>query len=165
LGAYPPPAPAYGPVTDQRPGTVTGAAVTTIVLASLGTLLFGILGLVALLARDTFAEEMFGATGFENFTESELRDIAVVIGVVALGLAVWSLVSIVTASLSLRRHNWARIITIITSGGWAALGLFNLVTGNPAGVLMVAAGVTVVILYLVGQANAWYNGKNVGSRA
>jgi len=165
LGAYPPPAPAYGPVTDQRPGTVTGAAVTTIVVASLGLALFTVIGLLAVSGIDEFIEGMSGSPGLESYTESEIRDMATFLGIVFLAFAFWSLVTIVTASLSLRRHNWARIITIITAGGWAALGVFNIVTGNGAGILTLAIGVTVVILYLVGQANAWYNGKNVGSRA
>ncbi len=158
-GSYPPPG-GYGPPADERPGTVTGAAVTSIVLASLGMLLFGIVGLFALAAGDEFVDEMYGTTGFENFTRGELEDIASVIGIVCLAVAAVSLLTVVTATLSLRRHNWARIVTVIVAGGWIVMGVVNLVFGSPGGVLTIAAGATVMLLYLTGRANAWYRGKN-----
>jgi len=160
MGAYPPPAPAYGPRVDRRPGTVTAAAVTAIVLAALGTVFWGLTGMFAVVAQDEFVDELHNAAGFEGYSRSELTDLAGVVGILCVCIAAWSVFTVVTASLSLRRHNWARIVTIITSGGWAFFGVFSVVIGVPVGIVAIGLGVTVVVLYLVGQANAWYNGTN-----
>lgn len=160
---YPPPAqqadPGYASygMPVRRPGTVTAAAWITIVLASLGTLFCLLVGGLGLAVQDDFVEGMADSSGL---TISEARDIATVMGVMGILGAVVCFVSIITAALSLGQRNWARIITVVIAGGWSLLGLANLAMGEPAGILTLGLGITVIVMYFVGSANAWYSAKN-----
>jgi amino acid transporter len=143
---------------DKRPGTVTAASIITIILSALGLVGFGILAVILGVARDDVIDEinreMEGQPGFEDVTADDLATIMIVIFVV---LAIWSLIAIVTAVLALKRQNWARIVTVISAAGTALSSLLGITSGVSAVTLIAAIGV--IVLYFTGGANEWYSRK------
>jgi hypothetical protein len=143
---------------DKRPGSVTAAGILTIAMSSLGLLLFGIV-LVALLAvRDDVIEEI--DTELED--QPRMEDISgddlanVLIAAMAVFM-VWCLIAIVTGALSLRRQNWARIVTVVSASGAALFSL--LAIGSVVSILPLGTAVAAIVLYFVGGANEWYSRK------
>ena len=129
--ASPPPGygyPAQAPPEEQRPGTVTAAAVLAIVLAA-GYGLLSLLGLVVLLLmRDTRAE-----AAAEQPTPWYLSgagpDTVLTVSVVFTALAVAvCLAALVSASLSLRRRRRARDVTVGLAVFAIGSQLFSVVT-------------------------------------
>ncbi|MGH3307907.1 MAG: hypothetical protein ACRDOX_09470, partial [Nocardioides sp.] len=55
-----------GPATDKRPGSVTAAAVITLIFSGLSLLLFAFFLVAMVVAKDEFLDEMTGQPGFED---------------------------------------------------------------------------------------------------
>lgn len=143
---------------DKRPGTVTAAGIITIVMSSLGLLLFGI-ALVALIAArddviDEIDTELADQPGMEDITGDDLANFLIA---VLLIFVIWCLIAIVTGVLSLRRQNWARIVTVISAAMTALISLVAIMSGISA--ISLIAGVAVIVLYFTGGANDWYSRK------
>jgi len=168
--AYGQPPPAYGqpampPVSygggdpDKRPGTVTAASIITIVLSALSLAGFGILAIILAAARDDIIDELNreieGQPGFEDISADDLANIMIVIFVI---LAIWSLIAIITAVLALKRQNWARIVTVVSAVMTALFSLLGITSGLSA--ITLIGAVAVVILYFTGGAGEWYRNKN-----
>ncbi len=148
-----PPPPYADP--DRRPGTVTAAGMITITMSSISLLLFGIVLVAILAARDEVIDEidteLADQPGMEDFTGDELANAVIVIMLV---FVVWCLIAIVTAALSLRRQNWARIVTVVSASMAALLSLVSI--GALVTIIPLAAAIAAIALYFVGGANEWY---------
>jgi hypothetical protein len=157
---------AYGVDPDKRPGTVTTAAVLTIVLSSLALLLFGFALVAVLVARDLMTEQLEQTPGFEGVSIDQVIAVAAVV----LGLfALWSLIAIVLAILTLRRRNGARITLVVSSVGVALLCGFGLVgAADPTSavlmLVMIAAAAGTIVCLFVGGASAWFAGRRDGGQ-
>ena len=143
---------------DKRPGTVTAASVISIVLASIGALLFGLVTIGFLVARDDIVEamddELSGEPRFEDFTAGDIADIGLVVLAV---LTIWCVIAIVLAVLALRRQNWARIALVISAVVSALLSLLSITALLP--VITLGGAIAAIVLFFTGGANAWYSRK------
>jgi hypothetical protein len=162
---YGPQQPAYagpsrpygGPASDNRPGSVTGAAVLTLIFSGL-TLLFDAFLLIALVVeRAEFLDWITRRPWFEDsgISAESAFGATVVLGCVVL---VWCLVAVILAVLVLRRSNAARITLVVSAAVTALLSLLSIDILVPAATLL--AAVAVIVLLFVGGANEWFKGKN-----
>jgi hypothetical protein len=146
---------------DKRPGTVTAASLITIVFSVLVFALL-VVAIVALAAnRDEILDELWQEIRdqgtAEDLTREDLDDAwAVVLAVPVIGM-IWAVIAIITASLAMKRHNWARIITVISAAMTALLSLLGI--ASVVSVITLIAAVAVIVLYFVGGANQWYARK------
>lgn len=149
----------YGqPAPERRPGTVTAAGVTTIILSALVALLFAFLTAGLLVARDQIAteidRELAGQAGLEGFSADDVTSIGIVVCLVFL---VWSVAGIVLAVLAMRRAGWARVLLVVSSAITAVLSL--LLIGSLISVVWLIASIAVIVLLFTGGANQWYAAK------
>ena len=136
---------------DKRPGTVTTAAVLTMVFSglALAALLFAMIGLSV--ERDSVLDEFESEPGFEDVSADDLFAVLmIVLGV----FLVWSLAAIVLSILVLRRSNVARILVIISAVMTALFSLLAIASVISA--VTLAAAVAVVVLLLTGGARDWF---------
>lgn len=159
-GQAPPPAPyaAHSGDPDKRPGTVTAAAVISILFSAISALLFGALTVAFLVARDGIVDaiddEVAGQSQFEDFSAADIADV----GLVVMGiLTVWCLIALVLAVLALRRQNWARITLVISAAVSAVLSLLSFAAIFPLVTLI--AAIATIVLFFTGGANDWYSRK------
>ena len=138
---------------DRRPGTVTGAAWTTIVLSGLMAAIFGFVALALLVARDQVVAEMSNVPEMRDAGIDPDAAVGLLVAVMA-GLVLWALIAIVLAVFVLRRSNVARILLVI-SAAVTALGSLLSITSGFSAVLLVGALVTIALLF-VGGANDWF---------
>ncbi|MEJ7834157.1 MAG: hypothetical protein WKF79_14665, partial [Nocardioides sp.] len=140
---------------DKRPGTVTAASIITIVMSTLTFLLFAIVTIALLVARDDVIDEidneMADTQGLEDFSAD---DLASFITIIMLVFVVWCLAAIVLAVLAMRRQGWARITVIISAAMAALISLLG-ITSLISGITLIAA-IAVIVLYFTGGANDWY---------
>jgi len=155
--AYPPQYAGYGPVDpDRRPGTVTAAAITTMVLSGI-TGLLTLLGLVGLLvSKDDFMDAFRDAMEEEGVTSSGTDlDTAYGAMVAVVGLfAVWCLIAIVLAIFVIRRSNGARITLVVSSVMTALLSLVAI--GSLVSGITLIGAIVVIVLLFTGGANEWF---------
>jgi hypothetical protein len=145
--------PAYGqpPDADKRPGTVTTAAVLTLVFSALSVVLFAIAAVALSVERNSFLEEIENEPGLEDISADDLFAVMMVlIGV----FLVWSLVAIVLAVLVMRRSNVARILLVISAAMTALVSLLTIL--SVVTVVPLVAAVAVVVLLLTGRARDWF---------
>ena len=143
------------PDADKRPGSVTAAAVLTIVFSglTLALLVFSMIGLAV--ERDSFLEELDNEPGLEGVSPDDLFALMVILLGVFL---VWSLVAIILAILVLRRSNAARILLIISAVMTALFSLLAILTAVSAVTLI--AGISVVVMLLTSSARDWFARKH-----
>ena len=138
---------------DRRPGTVTTAAVITIVTSAL-VLLAGI-GFVVLgaIGSETFYDGVRdgGRGAYDDFDNDDLQALVLGIGVV---LAVWSVAAIVLGVLVLRRSTVARVLLVISAALSLVLSLLAILSLVSA--LTFIAAVAVIVLLFTGGANDWF---------
>ncbi|KQP65546.1 hypothetical protein [Nocardioides sp. Leaf285] len=147
----------YGSTTDpdKRPGRVTIAAVIALVLSALVALVFGFVTVAVAAARDQIVDEL----------ERELRNqpgaadlspdaLATAVLVVSLVVAVWAVLGIVFAVMTLRRSKAGRILLVISSVLTAVVSL--LAIGSLVSVVTLAASIAVVVMVFTGGANDWF---------
>lgn len=146
-----------GPVTtsggDARPGTVTAAGWITIVLSGLSAALFGIAGLLFLVARDQIVTVMERAPEFQEANIDPGSIVGVMVAFMLI-LVIWAVISLVLGVFVLRRSNVARILLTISSAV-AALGSLLLIGSGISAVWLVAA-IAVIVLLFVGGAGDWF---------
>lgn len=139
---------------DKRPGTVLAAGITTIVLAGLSFLLYAVVVLLMIVARDDMVgtlddsltadqRDLFGADGLATF-----------LTVVMVAFAVWCLVAVLLAVLAMRRSAVARILLVVSSGLTVLVSLLA-ISSLVSGVTFIAA-IAVIVLLFTGGANDWY---------
>lgn len=156
--------PGYGQpnVADRRPGTVTTAGVLTLVFSGLALVLFGIVLIAVLVARDMIGPELEQAPGLEGISVDQIVTVAAVtVGV----LAVWALIAMILAVFAMRRSNGARIGLVISAVVTALFcGLSLVSAADPFSLLMIlivlGAAVTTVVCLFAGGASAWYAGRH-----
>ncbi len=140
---------------DKRPSTVTIAAWLTWVMAGLTLLVYGIIVLVLLAARDELLAALRAEPQFQALDIAS-DDLIAVLWVVSAIFIVWCLSAIVLAVLAFRRVNWARIVLVV-SASVAALFSF---AAFPFSLFHLLASVAVVTLLFTGGANQWYSRRN-----
>jgi hypothetical protein len=150
--------PSYGQPArdpDKRPGTVTAAGITTIVLSSLSFLVYAVIAVLTLVVR----EDMIDA--IEDELTAEQRDsfsgdtLANVITAVVVVFAIWCLIAVLLGIFAMRRSNVARILLVVSSVMTALISLLG-ITSLVSGVTLIA-GIAVIVLLFVGGANEWYS--------
>ena len=139
--------------SDSRPGTVTAAAVITIVTSAL-VLLAG-LGFVVLgsIGSEAFYDGIRdgGRGAYDDFDNEDLQALVLGIGVV---LAGWSVAAIVLGILVLRRSSVARVLLVISAALSLVVSLIAIL--SLVSVLTFLAAVAVIVLLFVGGANDWF---------
>lgn len=150
----------YGSQPGKRPATVTAAAWIAIVFSALTAALFGLIGLLLVVARDQVITEMQKSPEYRelDFDVDQAYGVAVAM---MLGIVVWAVIAIVLAVFVLRRSNVARILLVISSAVAAVLSLLGIASGITI-VTLLATAATIVLLF-VGGANAWFKGEGPGS--
>lgn len=152
--------PAYGAPYQQgrdpekRPGTVTGAAITTIVLSGLSFLLYGVLTIITLVARQDMVDAIEDELSAEQRDMFSGDDLATFVTVLFVVLTVWCLIAVLLGVFAMRRSNVARILLVISSAMtvvFSLLGITSIVSG-----LTLIAGIVVIVLLFTGGANDWF---------
>lgn len=152
--------PGTGVDPDKRPATVTAAGVITLVFSGL-TLVLAVLGAIGLAAaRDDVIDEIRDEPGFDDVSNPD--DIVTFLFVLVAVLAVWCLVSMILAVLTMRRSNIARILLVISAVVTALLSLLAIT--SLISFVTLAAAVTVVVLLLVGRSGEWFARKGTQSQ-
>lgn len=156
-GGYAPAAYGAGPTRDpdKRPGTVTAAAVITLVLSVLTALgvAAGLIGLVV--ARD----DLVGELRNEPELSSVDADAILTIGVVVLAVPlIWCLAAVVISVLVLRRSQVARILLVVSSAFTLLLSLLAILSVVSAVTLI--AAIAVIVLLFTGGAKEWFAGRS-----
>lgn len=153
-----------GPVmtsgTDSRPRTVTAAGWIAIVLSGLSAAMFGVVGLLFLVARDSIVTEL---ERIPEFQEADLDPDSIVGVMVAfmLGLVIWAVISMVLGIFVLRRSNVARILLVISSAVVALGSLISIASG--VSVIWLVAAIAVIVMLFVGGAGDWFKRTNAYS--
>jgi len=169
--SYPPPPPqSYGgygggygapPVPQQRPGTVTAAAIVTIVMASLTGLLWLIVGIAFAASRDQIEDALVSDPQWAslNVSTEDLDTFSSALIGIAFAIVLLCVVAIVLAIQVLRGRNWARIILVIMSGLTAVLALLMVFGQAWIAVVWLVAAAAVVALLFAGGAGAWFDAR------
>jgi len=145
-------APGAPGVPDRRPGTVTAAAVITIVLSALTAAL----GLLLALVGSNMAQDMMDELDKRGYDTSDFTAHELAVGFAVMGavIAVVALAAIVTAIFVLRRSNAARIMLTVMAGLCIAVSLVGIASGGSA--LTLAGAIAVIVLLYRRSSNAWF---------
>jgi hypothetical protein len=142
---------------DKRPGTVTAAGIITIVFSGLSFLLYAVILVALLVAKDEVLDEIEKSQGFEDAGISSSDALGVVVAFVGV-FAVWCLIATILGFLVLRRSNAARITLVVSSAVTAVFSLIGIGSGVSA--LTLIAAVAVIVLLFTGGAGEWFKRKN-----
>lgn len=143
---------------EKRPGSVTAAAVTTLVLAGLTAALALVATVALVVAKDDFLREM--QKGIDKQDPNTSVDASTLYGVflvVMVVLVLWALGACLLAVFVLRRSNVARIMLVISASITGLLSLLGLQSG--VSVVTLVGSVVVIVLLFTGRARAWFKGK------
>ncbi len=140
--------------SDSRPGTVTAGAVIAMVCSALALLLFGFLAFAVALARDQVVRELEKSPQLREMAGISAGDIANGLLLVSALVALWSLVALVLAVLTLRRSNAARIGLVVSAVASALFSLLSITSGLSA-ITLIASIATIVLLF-TGGAGEWF---------
>ena len=157
-GQQPPPS----PYPLKRPGTVTAAAVITIVLSGLATVFWGLIMLAVTIATQDVYDGLADDPNFrEMFDQFEVTpdDVKTFVLVTGLIIVVFSLVAIIVSVMVLRGSGVGRFLLTLLSIPTALLGLVFF----PIGLLWTGLAITVLVMLFVGEAGAWFAGKKAGA--
>ncbi|WGL52275.1 hypothetical protein P5P86_00240 [Nocardioides sp. BP30] len=166
-GAYPPPQQPYprppqqpyapyatygAPDPDARPGSVTAAAVITMILSGLTAFVGLILAIIGGVASDDVMWDL-SDRGYDtgDFT---LHDLVVVLMVMGIVMVVAGVAAIVVAVFVLRRSATARIVLTVLSGLTIALSLVSI--ASIVAVLPLAGAITTIVLLFGRRASDWF---------
>ena len=140
----------------NRPGTVTAAGVIAIACSMLCLLVFSILTVTFLVARDDFVDTLNKRAA----DESQVPDVDpgtlanIAIAVVA-AFALWCLAAAAASLLAMRRSRagrWLLTLSAVVSSLFSVLGTLAFVLPF----VFVMASVAVVVLLFTPSANNWY---------
>jgi len=155
--AYAQPGYGYGgPASDKRPGSVTAAAVITLIFSGLSLLLYAFILVALVVARDEVLDEITRQPDFEDAGISADSAFGVILAFVGVFL-IWCLIACILAVLVLRRSNAARITLVVSSSVTALFSLLGIGSGVSA--ITLIAAVAVIVLLFVGGANEWFKGR------
>ncbi len=143
--------------SDSRPGTVTAAGWITIVLSGLSAAIFGIVGLLFLVARDAIVDEMERVPEFEQANLDPDSVVGVMVALMLM-LVIWAVISLVLGIFVLRRSNVARILLVISSAV-VALGSLLTITSGLSAIWLIGA-VAVIVMLFIGGAGDWFGRKS-----
>lgn len=138
---------------DERPGTVTAAGWITIVLSGLSAAMFGIVGVLFLVARDTIVNELERVPEFEEANIDPDSVVGVMVAFM-LFLVIWAVISVVLGVFVLRRSNVARILLVISSAVVALGSLLSITSGLSA--IWLVGAIAVIAMLFVGGAGDWF---------
>jgi hypothetical protein len=141
---------------DDRPGTVTAAGWITLIVAGLSGLLYALLTLLLLVAKDEvlreFDKQLAEQGGATSDFDSESA-FGVVVGLFVVAI-LWCLIACVLAVFAMRRSNAARI-TLVVSAVVAGLLSLGGIQSAVSAVPLLACLATVILLF-TGGANDWF---------
>ena len=166
--AYPPaPQPQGGPPAwpaapgpeeaDRRPGTVVAACVITWVFSALA--LAGCAVLAARLGSDAAGLVRYVQRNVPSASAQGQLDPAVIKSALWVSFffySLWAVAACVLAVLAWRRHQWARILLVVSALVVGLLGVLVVAFGGLGLVPHVLACAAVVALLLGGRAGRWY---------
>lgn len=155
--------PAYaapGTDPDKRPGTVTAAGVITIVVSGLSFLLYAVILVALIVAKDSVLDEMEKQQSFKDAGISANDALGVIVAFVGV-FALWCLVATILGVLVLRRSNAARITLVVSSAVSAVLSLIAIGSGVSA--LTLIAAIAVIVLLFTGGAGDWFKRKGAAA--
>ena len=139
---------------DERPGTITAAAWTTMVFSGLTALLFAFFTLALVVSKDDFLAEVNQVLLEQGTTEFDAEDAYGIVLAVMLVLTAWCVIALFLGIFAMRRSNAARIMLVISA---SIAGLLSLAAiGSVVSVVWLLACLAVVILLFTGGANDWY---------
>lgn len=149
---WPPP-----PAPQTRPGGLTAAVITTVVGSGL-VIAAVLLGLVTILAdrsqvEQEVADEMASQPAYSDLDLDSGVLVAVIIAML-IAFAVWAVVAIVLAVLTLRGSNGARIALIVSAFGSAMASLLGVLAIFP--LVLTGASVAVAVLLMRADTAAWF---------
>lgn len=148
----------YGATTrdpDSRPGTVTAAAIVTIVLSVIVGLIAAALLVGLLVARDAIVEDLSAQPDLSSIDGDQL----IVGGLLGAGVVlVWCLAAIVLSVLVLRRSQVARVMLVVSSAITVLLSLLTILSVISAVTLIAAAAV--IVLLFTGGATQWFAARS-----
>ncbi len=141
-------------VPRQRPGSVTAAAIVTLVMSTLAALGALLVTLAYLFARDDFSDGIASNEAFSG-PGVDADDIATVFFVLCLLIMVLASVAIFIAIRLLRGSAKGRVPLVVLSAITILIGILTL----PLGLLWSAAAIAVIILCFTGGAGAWFDSR------
>jgi hypothetical protein len=159
--AYGQPGYGYGrPTGDKRPGSVTAAAVITLIVSGLSLLVLLLLFVSIVASGDEVRAEIARQLRSQDASVSvaDLELALDVIAVISAAFAVWSLIACALALMVLRRSNAARIMLVVSSAVTALITLVLALIAILPGLNLIAS-IAVIVLLFVGGANEWFKGK------
>jgi len=170
--SYPPPPPqpyggqggyggGYGgsPVPRGRPGTVTAAAITTIVMAALTGLGWALIGIAFAVGRDALESRLVEDPQFEAFdvSQEDVDTFASALIGISIGAVIICALAIAMSILVLKGRNWARIVLVLLSAITVVISLVMLLGGGFIALLWLVAAGAVIGLLFAGGAGAWFD--------
>jgi hypothetical protein len=136
---------------DRRPGGVVAACVLTWVFAGASAVVFAFVGVWLAVAPGPLVSRLASMQDFQDagLPESMIQPVLWVAVALYVG---WAVAACVVAFFAWRRHNWARILLVVSAVGAFLLGVFAF----PFSIAhIIACGVTAGLL-LGGASNRWY---------
>jgi hypothetical protein len=153
-----------GGAAMKRPGTVTAAAIITMVMSAITGGFWLLLGIAFLAGGDSFTDDFLNEpegrdlVDQTNLTDQEFRDAISAFGVGALVAGLLMLAVVLVAIGVLRGSNVARILLVICSVLTLLISFF-FIPAYGLGLLWMAAAVAVIALLFVGGASSWFASK------
>lgn len=138
---------------DKRPGTVTAAGVITMIFSGLALLLFGVVLVGMLVARDQILDALEGDADFDSMGISGDSAFGAIVAVMAV-FALWCVIAFVLGLMVMRRSNAARIALVVSAALSAVISLVGIGSGVSA--LTLIASVAVIVLLFTGGASPWF---------
>lgn len=159
----------YGPspYPRSRPGTVTAAAVITMVMSVLTGGVWLVSGIALLVVSEQDIQEFFdrrqGRQALQDlqdagYSESDVTGFLDVGGGVLIAVGLLMLAVVVPAVFLLRGSSVARVLVTIASATTLLIGLFFTVTAV-IGIVWVVPAAIVLVLLFVGDAGSWFAGR------
>jgi hypothetical protein len=143
---------------SPRPGSVTGAAVVTVVSSAIVLSVLTVVLLFVLGDRAGFEQEVSDELASQSaYGDVEASSVTgVLIGAIVVFL-VWSVVAIVLALLTVRGSNVARITLVVSAIAAALVSLVAALAVFP--LVVTVACIAVAVLLLRGEASAWFEAR------
>ena len=155
--------PTYGVMgrdPNARPGTVTAAAIITMILSGLCAVLFFGATAVMGVAKDDFLDAVRDEVRKQDatVTRADLESIyGVIIGVMVV-MAIWSVIAFVLAIFVLRRSNVARILLVVSASVACLLSLIGITSG--VSIVTLAGTIAVIVMLFAGGASDWFRARD-----
>jgi hypothetical protein len=159
--SWPPPYAVAAPARtgSGRPASVQIACILTWIFTTLTGLGYLVLGLAVAVDRQGTLDLLARNSSIRDSSLTEDELVGVVLGISAL-IVVWCLAAALLALFAWHRHEWARVLLLVSVGVAAAVE----VPGLPYSFLHVAAGLTAFVLLLRPATRAWFRGSDSPGR-